>query len=116
MAVNECCTLVYTVIRKSFSTGPFPFLELRNGTKAKYLISCLQSGTIGNPKAVMLSHDNVVHDARSIQLTYSLEEGNTVLVSYLPLSHVAAQVNIARLFFHIQLTEVILYISFISDN
>ncbi|KRT79624.1 AMP-binding protein, partial [Oryctes borbonicus] len=62
IAVNECCTLVYT------------------------------SGTVGNPKAVMLSHDNLTWDAIAISERLDLKEGAEVLVSYLPLSHVAAQV------------------------
>ncbi|XP_031769185.1 long-chain-fatty-acid--CoA ligase ACSBG2 isoform X2 [Galleria mellonella] len=62
MAVNECCTLVYT------------------------------SGTVGAPKAVMLSHDNLTWDAFSIgQRVADLQVGER-LVSFLPLSHVAAQV------------------------
>lgn len=61
IAVNECCTLVYT------------------------------SGTVGNPKAVMLSHDNLIHDVRVVVHTLQLTEANNVLISYLPLSHVAAQ-------------------------
>ncbi|KAK9702802.1 AMP-binding enzyme [Popillia japonica] len=62
IAVNECCTLVYT------------------------------SGTVGNPKAVMLSHDNLTWDAIAISERLDLKDGVEVLVSYLPLSHVAAQV------------------------
>ncbi|XP_017854266.2 very long-chain-fatty-acid--CoA ligase bubblegum [Drosophila busckii] len=62
IAINECCSLVYT------------------------------SGTVGMPKGVMLSHDNICYDTRAI--AKSLERivpGSESLVSYLPLSHVAAQ-------------------------
>ncbi|KAJ8913170.1 hypothetical protein NQ315_009007 [Exocentrus adspersus] len=62
IAVNECCTLVYT------------------------------SGTVGKPKAVMLSHDNLTWDALAITERVTIERGNEVLISYLPLSHVAAQI------------------------
>ncbi|XP_013191216.2 long-chain-fatty-acid--CoA ligase ACSBG2 isoform X2 [Amyelois transitella] len=62
IAVNECCTLVYT------------------------------SGTVGAPKAVMLSHDNLTWDAHSIgERVRDLQPLAERLVSFLPLSHVAAQ-------------------------
>ncbi|XP_054836873.1 long-chain-fatty-acid--CoA ligase ACSBG2 isoform X2 [Eublepharis macularius] len=61
---NQCCTLIYT------------------------------SGTTGQPKGVMLSHDNITWTARAggefVGLTCGLERQELV-VSYLPLSHVAAQ-------------------------
>ena len=63
---SECCNLIYT------------------------------SGTTGNPKGVMLSHDNMTWDVRSF--LKNVEEKNNhvmgseqVLISYLPLSHIAAQ-------------------------
>ncbi|XP_076984682.1 long-chain-fatty-acid--CoA ligase ACSBG1 isoform X2 [Tamandua tetradactyla] len=62
---NQCCVLVYT------------------------------SGTTGNPKGVMLSQDNITWTARfgsqagDIQPAEALQE---VVVSYLPLSHIAAQI------------------------
>ncbi|XP_060536801.1 very long-chain-fatty-acid--CoA ligase bubblegum isoform X3 [Cylas formicarius] len=62
IASNECCTLVFT------------------------------SGTVGNPKAVMLSHDNLTWDAMAIAERIRPGRGCESLISYLPLSHVAAQV------------------------
>ncbi|XP_050345486.1 long-chain-fatty-acid--CoA ligase ACSBG2 isoform X2 [Nymphalis io] len=63
ISVNECCTLVYT------------------------------SGTVGQPKAVMLSHDNLTWDAFTIsERVRDLRPTDECLVSFLPLSHVAAQV------------------------
>ncbi|XP_026473981.1 very long-chain-fatty-acid--CoA ligase bubblegum-like [Ctenocephalides felis] len=62
MGVNQACTIVYT------------------------------SGTVGNPKGVMLSHDNMTYDAMNVtERIGDVESGKEVVVSYLPLSHVAAQ-------------------------
>tara|TARA_B110000208_G_scaffold60730_1_gene79031 strand:+ start:84 stop:1337 length:1254 start_codon:yes stop_codon:yes gene_type:complete len=64
---SDCCTLIYT------------------------------SGTTGNPKAVMCSHDNVTWTGLSL-LSQSQKDckwgetaGGEHIVSYLPLSHIAAQ-------------------------
>ncbi|XP_066552041.1 long-chain-fatty-acid--CoA ligase ACSBG2 isoform X2 [Amia ocellicauda] len=61
---SQCCTLIYT------------------------------SGTTGQPKGVMLSHDNLSWTAfatgRTVKLT-DASESQEVVVSYLPLSHIAAQ-------------------------
>jgi len=62
VAINECCCLVYT------------------------------SGTVGMPKGVMLSHDNITFDVRGIVKSMDrVVVGAESIVSYLPLSHVAAQ-------------------------
>ncbi|XP_030594325.1 long-chain-fatty-acid--CoA ligase ACSBG2-like isoform X2 [Archocentrus centrarchus] len=61
LRANECCTLIYT------------------------------SGTTGNPKGVMLSHDNITWTARMGCAMLKAKGGEEVLVSYLPLSHIAAQ-------------------------
>lgn len=58
---NQCCTLIYT------------------------------SGTTGQPKGVMLSHDNLTWTALSISHHVHLTTGAESVVSYLPLSHIAAQ-------------------------
>jgi len=52
----------------------------------------LQSGTVGNPKAAMLSHDNFTWDAEAIAEYMKVNKANEILVTFLPLSHVAAQV------------------------
>lgn len=57
--INECCVLVYT------------------------------SGTTGNPKGVMLSHDNIYWTALTAADYIQMREGMEVMVSYLPLSHIA---------------------------
>ncbi|KAI4901675.1 hypothetical protein NFI96_008119 [Prochilodus magdalenae] len=60
---NECCSLIYT------------------------------SGTTGNPKGVMLSHDNITWISNAAGRVAGVIVGEESVVSYLPLSHVAAQVN-----------------------
>lgn len=53
-----------------------------------------QSGTVGQPKAVMLTHDNLTWDAFAIsERVGDLRPTYDCLVSFLPLSHVAAQVS-----------------------
>lgn len=48
------------------------------------------SGTTGNPKAVMISHDNITWTAAVAIDAFKLTE-NDDIISYLPLSHIAAQ-------------------------
>eukprot|EP00697_Spironema_sp_BW2_P001630 gnl/Spiro4/12189_TR6433_c0_g1_i1.p1 gnl/Spiro4/12189_TR6433_c0_g1~~gnl/Spiro4/12189_TR6433_c0_g1_i1.p1 ORF type:complete len:687 (+),score=162.59 gnl/Spiro4/12189_TR6433_c0_g1_i1:46-2061(+) len=48
------------------------------------------SGTTGPPKGVMLSHDNITWTAHIMAQQYGIGAGDR-LISYLPLSHVAAQ-------------------------
>ena len=62
IAINQCCTLIYT------------------------------SGTTGAPKGVMLTHDNLTWVAQAMCQANNLIPGKECVVSYLPLSHVAAQV------------------------
>ncbi|KAM8750915.1 long-chain-fatty-acid--CoA ligase ACSBG1 [Acanthopagrus schlegelii] len=62
---NQCCVLIYT------------------------------SGTTGKPKGVMLSHDNITWTAKNASRAGDMQPADTKqesLVSYLPLSHIAAQI------------------------
>ncbi|XP_051979279.1 long-chain-fatty-acid--CoA ligase ACSBG1-like [Xyrauchen texanus] len=62
---NQCCILIYT------------------------------SGTTGTPKGVMLSHDNITWTALHASRAGDMQPAETwqeSLVSYLPLSHIAAQI------------------------
>ncbi|ODN00703.1 Long-chain-fatty-acid--CoA ligase ACSBG2 [Orchesella cincta] len=61
IAINQCCTLIYT------------------------------SGTTGNPKGVMLSHDNMTWLAHINGRTCNFRDFVEEYISFLPLSHVAAQ-------------------------
>lgn len=61
ICINHCSTLVYT------------------------------SGTTGNPKGVMLSHDNITYTISLIATTLKFQHRLMRILSYLPLSHVAAQ-------------------------
>ena len=59
---GNCCTLVYT------------------------------SGTTGNPKGVMISHDNYTWTAQNWVNSFKFSTEKEKFMSYLPLSHVAAQI------------------------
>eukprot|EP01147_Barroeca_monosierra_P001925 gene1925-5014_t len=60
---GQCCTLIYT------------------------------SGTTGNPKGVMITHDNLTWTASTlVSMLPHIKIGKEHIVSYLPLSHIAAQI------------------------
>ncbi len=49
------------------------------------------SGTTGDPKAVMISHDNITWTARGALESLGAQDGDR-MISYLPLSHIAEQI------------------------
>merc|ERR550534_449655 len=63
IAVNQCCTIIYT------------------------------SGTTGPPKGVMLNHDNLTWISHVMATYMGLRDGKDTFLSYLPLSHIAAQIT-----------------------
>lgn len=57
-----------------------------------YVCIAFQSGTVGNPKGVMLSHDNLTWGSSALgHCLTNMVIGGETLISYLPLSHIAAQ-------------------------
>ena len=57
-----------------------------------YFILFLFLGTTGPPKAVMISHDNITWTTKVLMDNYMDLNHQDRIVSYLPLSHIAAQV------------------------
>ncbi len=55
-------------------------------------IVLVQSGTTGPPKGVMLNHDNLTWISHVVATHLEVREGRDTFLSYLPMSHVAAQV------------------------
>lgn len=51
-----------------------------------------QSGTDSSQKAAMLSHDNIIFNAKICVKYMELERQGERILSYLPLSHIAPQV------------------------
>ncbi|XP_077120324.1 long-chain-fatty-acid--CoA ligase ACSBG1 isoform X1 [Ranitomeya variabilis] len=84
------------------------FMELGNDISDEHLEDILQSqkpnqccvliytsGTTGNPKGVMLSHDNITWTAAHASRAGDMQPAEVQqesIVSYLPLSHIAAQI------------------------
>lgn len=63
--------------------------ELRPGNCSTLIYT---SGTTGPPKAVMISHDNVTWTIKMICDNYMDVNSTERILSYLPLSHIAAQI------------------------
>ena len=56
-------------------------------------VICYTSGTTSNPKGALLSQDNVTWTCASAVECYGLVEGEEEMISYLPVSHIVAQVS-----------------------
>ena len=73
-------------------------MELKSRVKMQNPGNCCDvvytSGTTGQPKAVLLSHDNLTWTVNNLYQNYKeiVSIGRHKIVSYLPLSHIAGQV------------------------
>jgi long-chain-fatty-acid--CoA ligase ACSBG len=76
IAPNKCATLIYTV------TGLF---EKIPGKFLTVFFLGLKSGTTGNPKAAMISHDNVLNMVEFAADTLKITKFADSVVSFLPL-------------------------------
>ncbi|XP_032107994.1 long-chain-fatty-acid--CoA ligase ACSBG2 [Sapajus apella] len=75
--------------------GSIPDTQLEQVIQSQKANQCAvliyTSGTTGIPKGVMLSHDNITWTAGAVAKDLKLTEKHEMVVSYLPLSHIAAQ-------------------------
>lgn len=65
---------------------------LSDSVHSKEVCTCIYtSGTTGLPKGVLLSHDNIIYNVKSVRDLVPVEAGDRVL-SFLPLSHIFERV------------------------
>ena len=56
-------------------------------------VICYTSGTTSHPKGALLSQDNITWTCASAVECYGLLDGEEQMISYLPVSHIVAQVR-----------------------
>ncbi|CAB1117569.1 unnamed protein product [Ectocarpus sp. CCAP 1310/34] len=92
---TDCGFPVYTWDQFMELGGEIPDSSIQERIEAQKPGECCSliytSGTTGKPKAVMISHDNMTWTAETLTTQFPLNETSRV-VSYLPLSHIAAQI------------------------
>lgn len=67
--------------------------RLRSQAVNQPAVICYTSGTTALPKGALLSQDNITWTCASAAATYRMQEGREVMISFLPLSHIVAQVS-----------------------
>eukprot|EP00088_Acartia_fossae_P070043 TRINITY_DN9282_c0_g3_i1.p1 TRINITY_DN9282_c0_g3~~TRINITY_DN9282_c0_g3_i1.p1 ORF type:complete len:722 (-),score=191.14 TRINITY_DN9282_c0_g3_i1:615-2780(-) len=70
--------------------------ELRNRLENQAVnqpaVLCYTSGTTTHPKGALLSQDNITWTCASAAQTYNAKYGEEIVISYLPVSHIVAQI------------------------
>jgi len=80
------------VLQRGTGVDEGPYWDGVNALQPEGLATLIYtSGTTGNPKGVMLSHRNLVWTAEHLMRAVRMEQDGEVLLSYLPLAHIAEQ-------------------------
>jgi long-chain acyl-CoA synthetase len=80
------------VLQRGTGVDEGPYWDGVNALKPEGLATLIYtSGTTGNPKGVMLSHRNLVWTAEHLMRATGMRDEGEVLLSYLPLAHIAEQ-------------------------
>lgn len=92
---EKCPVPVYTYADFSKLGKDVPEADLKDRTSLQQpnntCTLIYTSGTTGNPKAVMITHDNITWTVDSMLTTTPHLGPNDHMISFLPLSHIAAQ-------------------------
>ncbi len=80
------------VLARGTGADEGPYWSAVNSLQPEGLATLIYtSGTTGNPKGVMLSHRNLVWTAEHLARAVEMSDEGEVLLSYLPLAHIAEQ-------------------------
>ncbi|WP_426731113.1 AMP-dependent synthetase/ligase [Myxococcus faecalis] len=81
------------VLARGTGVDDKPYWDSVNALQPEALCTLIYtSGTTGHPKGVMLSHHNLAWTSRQLIMAVEFGKQDGVILSYLPLSHIAEQV------------------------
>lgn len=71
----------------SLLKGPEPEVEVRVPNRQSLMTICYTSGTTGNPKGVMITHNSLIVSLEACDSRFISLFPNDIYLSYLPLAH-----------------------------